>query len=270
MEERPFCFNVFWGDEKKRPHVEFSRRGSHYCIYCGAKSDSREHCPSKVFLSKPYPDNLPVLPACIKCNNGFSEDESFVAQYIDSLMLISGERLVPDNNVENSGLSCNAFTQAKKDWEEYLSSGEFPKNSRIMRILTKLTIGHMVYELSEGYENDGNDLELESIEYKFSFQMSKVERAFYDNFVSMSDKVLPELGSRVFDRIYVIEAVPQHTGSSIQIRTPIVVMDWNDVQIGKYSYIAWIERDGKFHVKIKINNFLFSHLLFSQMSSFEN
>ena len=71
MEERPFCFNVFWGDEKKRPHVEFSRRGSHYCIYCGAKSDSREHCPSKVFLSKPYPDNLPVLPACIKCNNGF-------------------------------------------------------------------------------------------------------------------------------------------------------------------------------------------------------
>lgn len=69
MDDKEPNYNVFNGDSVLIPHVTFSRKGVHYCIYCGNVSDTREHVPSKVFLSKPYPDDLPVLPLYKRCNN---------------------------------------------------------------------------------------------------------------------------------------------------------------------------------------------------------
>lgn len=54
-DEKSPDYNVFNGDNSLIPHVTFSRKGTHYCIYCGSISDTREHVPSKIFLSKPYP-----------------------------------------------------------------------------------------------------------------------------------------------------------------------------------------------------------------------
>ena len=69
-------FKGYWGSELLRPFVEHSKNRIHYCIYCGSIADTREHVPSKVFLNKPISDDeLPTLPACQKCNNGFSSDE---------------------------------------------------------------------------------------------------------------------------------------------------------------------------------------------------
>jgi len=50
-----------------------------HCIYCGNKPDSRDHVPSKVFLDRPFPENLPVVAACTECNQNFSLDEEYVA-----------------------------------------------------------------------------------------------------------------------------------------------------------------------------------------------
>jgi hypothetical protein len=50
-----------------------------FCVYCGNTTETRDHVPSLVFLDKPYPDNLPVVPCCQECNNGFSKDEEYVA-----------------------------------------------------------------------------------------------------------------------------------------------------------------------------------------------
>jgi hypothetical protein len=44
------------------------------CAYCGARPESRDHVPSRVLLDKPYPENLPVVEACFKCNGEFSAD----------------------------------------------------------------------------------------------------------------------------------------------------------------------------------------------------
>ena len=30
------------------------------CIYCGGIAKTRDHVPSKAFLDKPYPENIPV------------------------------------------------------------------------------------------------------------------------------------------------------------------------------------------------------------------
>jgi len=49
------------------------------CTYCHRDTDTREHVPSRILLDEPYLDNLPVLPACAKCNQGFSLDEEYFA-----------------------------------------------------------------------------------------------------------------------------------------------------------------------------------------------
>jgi hypothetical protein len=49
------------------------------CAYCDAIPTTKDHVPAKVFLEKPFPENLHCVPACIKCNNAYSRDESFLA-----------------------------------------------------------------------------------------------------------------------------------------------------------------------------------------------
>lgn len=49
------------------------------CSYCGRYPDTRDHVPSKILLEEPYPENLPVVPCCNECNQGFSSDEVYVA-----------------------------------------------------------------------------------------------------------------------------------------------------------------------------------------------
>ena len=53
------------------------------CCYCGDFADTVDHVPSKVFLEKPYPENLPVVPCCKKCNERFSLDEEYVAVLLE-------------------------------------------------------------------------------------------------------------------------------------------------------------------------------------------
>src|SRR5450759_3414803 len=56
------------------------------CAYCGADTPTRDHVPSRVFLDEPYPDQLPVVPACQNCNEGFSIDEEYLACLIECVV----------------------------------------------------------------------------------------------------------------------------------------------------------------------------------------
>ncbi len=49
------------------------------CVHCAAGTETRDHCPSRMLLDKPYPENLPFLPSCTSCNRGFSLDEEYFA-----------------------------------------------------------------------------------------------------------------------------------------------------------------------------------------------
>ena len=52
------------------------------CIHCGS-TETRDHCPSRILLDEPYPAHLPVVPACAKCNAGFSLDEEYFACLVE-------------------------------------------------------------------------------------------------------------------------------------------------------------------------------------------
>ena len=80
-------------EQRKRPggeqglgyYTSWEKSKGNGCIYCGKPATTREHTPSKAFLLEPYPENLPTIPACFECNNGYSEDENYVSCFLDVL-----------------------------------------------------------------------------------------------------------------------------------------------------------------------------------------
>ncbi len=56
--------------------------GEPCCVYCAVLADSKDHAPPKCLMLPPLPSNLMTLPACKKCNNGFSFDENVVRAFI--------------------------------------------------------------------------------------------------------------------------------------------------------------------------------------------
>ena len=54
-----------------------------WCVYCGGPDETRDHVPCRFLLDEPYPDNLPVLPSCRRCNNSLSADEEYVGCLIE-------------------------------------------------------------------------------------------------------------------------------------------------------------------------------------------
>ena len=58
-------------------------RLNHFCAFCGCPTETEDHVPSRCFLDKPHPQDLPVIPCCYKCNHDFSLDEEYVSCMID-------------------------------------------------------------------------------------------------------------------------------------------------------------------------------------------
>lgn len=73
-------------DDRQMVALGLDKRLLKSCIYCGGSPDTRDHVPSKVFLDKPYPDNLPVVACCLDCNRSFSLDEEYVACFIECVI----------------------------------------------------------------------------------------------------------------------------------------------------------------------------------------
>lgn len=48
------------------------------CIYCGSSDRlTVDHIPPKLFLGRPYPENLITVPACLTCNQSFQKDDEY-------------------------------------------------------------------------------------------------------------------------------------------------------------------------------------------------
>ena len=78
----------------------------------------------------------------------------------------------------------------------------------------------------------------------------------------MDDKVLPEIGSRVYGKLLVLEQTMQSLNGNDTKKLQIPIMNWSDIQDERYRYIAWLETNNTFHVKIVIHDFLFAEVIF--------
>jgi hypothetical protein len=256
-EEKVFNMRQFWGSSSIAPHVDFRRGSEMYCVYCGEKSNTREHCPSKCFLKKPLPTDLPTVPACKKCNNSFSSDERYTKKVIDFLYMYYIQKDYSFN------LPCKDDDRETKEAREaaqnFIIKPYF--DERMANVFRKLAICHAAYEISVGFFCDEWQGKPEYVSYVIR-PMVGDETWKNLEYAEVIDDFLPEIGSRVFGNIYVIQLNAQDIDKAQQTQINVCLLDWTDIQNGYYKYQAFL-REGKIFVKIIFYDFLYVEVVFA-------
>ena len=221
------------------------------CIYCGGFQETKDHVPSKVFLDRPLPTNLPVVPACRECNNGFSRDEEYVACLLEAVAVGTtdpdrvGRSVVAD--ILRRSPELRSLIEAAKSGSEgqVIFSVDM---GRVQNILLKLARGHAAYELSAVCRGDPTELNCGPLAL-----LSDEEREVF-NGVHVA-RLFGEVGSRSLQRQVVTQmSLVSATGEGSTLG--LVVSDWLDVQEGRYRYLTCQETNG-IRVRIVIGEYLY-------------
>lgn len=210
-----------------------------FCAYCGGLTETRDHVPSRVFLDKPYPSNLPVVPACKACNQSFSKDEEYVACLVECVLSGSGE---PDQ-VEREKIKRilrrkPALAARLRNARQETSAGTsfMVETERVQNVVLKLARGHAAFELNEPQLDDPSNLSFLPFPSMDPTTRERFEAPFSQ---SGSLAVWPEVGSRAMQRLVNVE-----TGASA----------WIPAQPGRYRYLTSL--DGEVAVRIVIGEYL--------------
>ena len=122
------------------------------CVYCGSPADTRDHTPPQCLLPKPLPQRVQVMtvPACVRCNQAFSQDELRVAAVVCTVSFSDVDRfaVAPGGWVHSamqrdSGL--RNFVQARLGADGIFRPDDAVFQA-ISRIATKTAAGLMFHE----------------------------------------------------------------------------------------------------------------------------
>ncbi len=210
-----------------------------YCVYCGDKPTTRDHVPSKVLLDEPYPNDLPVVPACKKCNNDFSKDELYLACFIEcvitgstdpsSIQRVKIRRILERNPTLSARILTSQITNSDGNllW--------FPEEQRIRNIVLKLARGHAAYELNEPQLDEPEHLNFMPILY-----MTKEQFELFNT--PLVESGYPEIGSRKFCQLFVTDNQIINSSS------------WEVIQQGRYKYL--VSYSGQIIVRMVLSEYL--------------
>jgi hypothetical protein len=212
------------------------------CSFCGGETGTRDHCPSRVLLNEPYPENLPVVPACSACNARFSSDEQYLACLISCVLAGSTD---PAKIIRPK--ICRILLETPKlrarIEQSRLESADGiifqPEQERVVNVVTKLARGHALYELNEP-RIDAPSV----VWFKPLSLMSKTERYEFESSSNTGLSVWPEVGSRAMQRV--VEC------------NPSLGYPWLTVQDGLYRFHASV--DSGVSVRIIIHEYLACHV----------
>lgn len=220
------------------------------CVYCGGRQDTRDHVPSRVFLDSPFPENLPVVPACRECNNGFSSDEEYLACLLEAVIAGSTD---PDRierrqvaNILRRSAGLRARIESSKHQVDDQTAFHVD-GARIENVLLKLARGHACFELSTPCHNNPRSLRWWPL-----LMMSAEERDAFD--ASQVIEMFGEIGSRQTQRLLVTQLTLRSPSGELS-SVGLIVNDWVDVQEGRYRYLAIHERD-EITIKIILREYL--------------
>lgn len=205
------------------------------CVYCGSYPKTKDHVPSKILLDKPYPENLPAVSSCLKCNNSFSKDEEYFACALECASC--GSVIIEDLGREKIK---KTLTYNKKLYERIRSAfsieeGLVIEKERFENVLVKNARGHLVFENSEiEYSQPSN------IWFKTIHALTESEKRYFYHMPEISK--VHEIGSRGMQR-------------GIQISDSKLYSNWVTVQTGSYSYLVFITLDKKI-VRMSIKDYL--------------
>ena len=200
-------------------------RQTNFCVHCGGPAETKDHAPSKVFLDLPYPLTRPTVPGCGECNNGFSDDEEYLACFVECVIqgTTDPDRLMREKVAKalrrNRGLR-GRIERSRRE-AETLGSGRVvtwdSEEDRVRRVALKLARCHAAYEL--------NEPRLEYPDHVLVVSLVSLTEARREHFETPPDTgVWPEVGSRSMLRL--VEGEPGYVGG------------WRLVQEDRYRYMA--------------------------------
>lgn len=193
------------------------------CVYCGTSPDTRDHCPSKVLLDEPFPANLPVVEACLACNQSFSLDEQYVACFVECVFCGSTDpKALQRKNIQRiltKTPRLAAEIQATLTINEHGEKIWHPDMARVRNVVLKLARGHLHFELNVQERDDPEVLEIVPL-----LLMTPESREFFECPEPGPLALWPELGSRAFLRTF-------RSGGQIHD-------GWLAVQEGRYRYLV--------------------------------
>lgn len=196
------------------------RRQLAFCVYCGGTTETREHIPSRVFLDEPYPENLPTIMVCEKCNHGYSFDEEYVACLIECARVGGVEKSILERKkikiilAQRPKLLARLKAMITSSTNTALFSIEA---NRIERVLAKLVRGHMLFDQNEPWPDSSIELKYGGME-----MFNDASRRYFESIPIIN--FLPEVGSRAMQRMLVTADVAG---------TP-----WIEVQSNRYRYLS--------------------------------
>lgn len=215
-------------------------RLDYFCAFCGGPAETEDHVPSRCFLDKPYPPELPVIPCCHKCNHGFSIDEEYVSCLIDCMKAHTADPSLIhrtktcDTLLHSPKLQERIASQIIEFGEHYLSDYE---KDRFKNVVRKLAFGHLAFE---------NDFLTWDSRFLFSMclvpEMTESQRATF--FKPYYGGLFPEVNSHGLEHILLLG----NANNEAQFTAP-----WITIQEGRYAYC--VSPDGN-RVKFIIADFV--------------
>lgn len=220
-----------------------------WCVHCAKPivelETNRDHVPSKSLLRKPYPTNLPVVPVCKSCNEGFSADEEYFLAFLGCLLtgstdperqndrrvqaILTRSPLLRARIEEARVDSCTLSGQTRIVWK--------PERQLISRIVLKNARGHAYFEYGEPMLEKPTHMWFAPLE-----SLAGAKRAEFEQVES--GYVLPEVGSRMLTRVLTMQDL---------------VEGWVIAQADVYRY-AVVQRGGMM-VRSVIQNYLATEVL---------
>jgi hypothetical protein len=124
------------------------------------------HVPPKVFLDQPYPENLPVVGACRKCNGGASLHEEYVACLLEVMVCGTTDPAALDRAkiariIRRKPPLASKFTFSLGENGYVLSASD---SERLSAVIAKIARALWAYETSETANTLGVTVGYASIE----------------------------------------------------------------------------------------------------------
>lgn len=197
-------------------------RNKMICPYCGSTTEprNRDHVPSKVLLDEPYPENLPTIYPCQKCNERFSRNEEYVACLIEcakggsiDVRVIEREKI--REAMRHSPKMMTRLGDVLGRNRFWSTPGE--ETARVATVVRKLAMGHVAFELGEPIL-----IEPASISFIPRISLSPDRLASFETAPAFS--LLAEVGSRALQR---------------QVQSLTGTADWIMVQPDRYRYLTY-------------------------------
>lgn len=217
-----------WGDDRNK--------GS--CVHCGGPNETRDHSPSIIFLDDPLPPDLPAIPSCASCNQGFSNDELYLAALLESVFAgtadpaMIGREKVAAVLLRRPSLVAELTAARREEQGQIIFAVD---RHRVNIVVLKLARCHAAFELNEPRIDPPGYLSVRPFAL-----MTEAER---DEFEGGSDglAVWPEIGSRAMQRVLIAGDDACSEG-------------WLDVQSGRYRFRT--SQDDGLCVRIVIREYL--------------